>query len=171
MQDLRPSAWSRLAAVARVLIRLWALIGGLIMFALALMTAASALSNLLFNKPFAPDYELTKHFTAIAVFAFLPWCQLSGANVTVDIFTEGMGPRAKAMMAVFSSVFAIAFSILLLSQMSSGFLGYLKYPEVTAVLKLPLWTAFPPILLSLALLLVAALITVCESVSSVRNAR
>jgi TRAP-type C4-dicarboxylate transport system permease small subunit len=137
----------------------WALAGGAIVIALVLIAAASAISNLLFNVPFAGEYELTKHFVGIAVFTFLPYCQLTGANVTVDIFTEGMGPRAKAAMLLVSSLLAGAFAVLLLRQMSYGFIDYVRYPEETATLHLPLWTAFPPILVSLALLLIASAIT------------
>src|SRR3712207_7673333 len=43
---------------------------------------------------------------------------------------------------------AVAFSLLLLKQMSAGWLSYVQYREVTPVLGLPLWTAFPFILLS-----------------------
>ncbi len=142
----------------RAVIRYWALVGGLILAALMLMTAASTASNLFFDKPFQGDYELMKHFVAIAVFCFLPYCQLTGANVTVDIFTEGMSERAKAAMLAFSSLFAIIFALVMLRQMSLGLVGYLDYPETTATLHLPLWTAFPPALVSLFLLLVAALI-------------
>ena len=143
----------------RGLIRAWALFGGILVAALAVMTALSTASNIFFARPFPADYELVKHVIAIAIFCFLPYCQLTGANVTVDIFTERMGERAKAGMAALSSVFAVAFSILLLVQMSKGMMSYIRYPEVTPVLKLPLWTAFPPILISLALLLFAGLIT------------
>lgn len=143
----------------RGVIRCWALAGGVILLALVLITAASATSNLLFNVPFAGEYELAKHFVGIAIFTFLPYCQISGANVTVDIFTEGMGRRAKSAMLVASSLFAAAFSVLLLRQMAYGFVDYVRYPEETATLHLPLWTAFPPILLSLALLLIASVIT------------
>ncbi|MBJ3775435.1 TRAP transporter small permease subunit [Acuticoccus sp. 2012] len=128
------------------------------------MTAASAVSNLLFARPFAADHELTKHIIAIVIFMFLPYCQLVGANVTVDIFTEGMGERTKAAMEVFASLFALAFAALLLVQMWKGMGSYMRYVEVTPVLKLPLWTAFPPILVSLGFLLLAALITAAEGV-------
>lgn len=155
------------AATVRALawvIRGWAILGGLVTFALAIMTAGSAVSNLLFARPFAADYELVQHFVAIVVFTFLPYCQLVGANVTVDIFTERAGETAKIMMALLSSLLAIAFSALLLRQMSLGLESYLRFVEVTPVLKLPLWTAFPPMLVSLALLLVAALITFADGV-------
>jgi len=147
----------------------WALAGGVVLLALVLITAGSAISNLLFNVPFAGEYELAKHFVGIAIFTFLPYCQLSGANVTVDIFTEGMGRRAKSAMLAVSSLLAAAFSILLLRQMTYGFVDYVRYPEETATLRLPLWTAFPPILLSLALLLVASVMTAYGAWRSLRG--
>jgi len=139
------------------------------MLALVLVTAASALSNLLFNVPFAGEYELAKHFVGIAIFTFLPYCQLTGANVTVDIFTEGFGPRAKAAMLLLSSLLAAAFAILLFRQMSLGFGDYLRYPEETATLHIKLWTAFPPILVSLVLLLIAALLTAHDGWRTLRG--
>lgn len=165
----RPTGGARFVRILRTTIRLWALVGGAIIAVLVLMTTASAISNLVLDRPIPGDYELTKHFIAIAIFTFLPYCQLTGANVTVDIFTEGMGRRAKSAMAAFSAVFAIVFAIVLLRQMSLGFDDYIRYPETTATLGLPLWTAFPPILLSLALLLVAALITAAEGLRGIRR--
>lgn len=160
-----PSPPTRSAAGALVVraVRWWALLGGVLTLALALMTAASAASNLLVGRPFAADYELVKHVIAVAIFMFLPYCQMTGSNVTVDIFTENMGERGKYAMAALSSLFALAFSGLLMVQMYSGFLGYLRYQEVTPVLRLPLWTAFPPILASLALLFLAAGVTLLAS--------
>ena len=136
---------------------------------LVLITATSALSNVFFNRPFTGEYELAKHFVAIAIFTFLPYCQLTGANVTVDIFTEGMSERAKSAMLAFSSLFALVFALVLLRQMSLGFGDYIRYPETTPTLQLPLWTAFPPILVSLVLLAIAALITAYEGWRGMRG--
>jgi len=144
------------------MVRYWALLGGIVTLALSIMTALSALSNLSLGRPFSPDHELVKHFIAIAIFMFLPYCQLTGSNVTVDIFTEGMSARGKAAMSAFSSLFALAFALVLLTQMYSGMLSYIRFREVTPVLQLPLWTAFPPILVSLALLALAAVVTLIE---------
>lgn len=159
--------WRR---VPTVIIRYWALLGGIILVALVLITAASAISNLIFDKPIQGDYEMTKHFIAIAVFCFLPYCQMTGANVTVDIFTEGMSERAKSAMLAFSSLFAMIFAVVLLRQMSFGFMGYIRFPETTATLHIPLWTAFPPALISLVLLFVAAVLTTLEGVQGIRGA-
>ncbi|MGO4832277.1 TRAP transporter small permease, partial [Rhizobiaceae sp. 2RAB30] len=85
-----PSDRARWIATLAAVIRFWALLGGVITLALSVMTALSALSNIFLGKPFSPDHELVKHFIAIAIFMFLPYCHLTGSNVTVDIFTEGM---------------------------------------------------------------------------------
>ncbi|MEF2549969.1 TRAP transporter small permease subunit [Aurantimonas sp. A2-1-M11] len=167
-----PRRDGRLAAGARLVaraVRFWALVGGVLLTGLAVMTALSAGSNIFLSAPFPADHELVKHFVAVAIFMFLPYCQLSGANVTVDIFTERMGEAAKAAMVVFSAIFAAAFALLLLRQMSFGLQSYIQYPEVTPVLKLPLWTAFPPILLSLLLLFLAAVVTVLDGIAGMRG--
>lgn len=166
-----PAGRARWIIVLATVIRFWALLGGSITLALSLMTALSALSNIVFARPFSPDHELVKHFIAIAIFMFLPYCQLTGSNVTVDIFTEGMSERGKSAMVAFSSLFALAFSLLMLRQMYLGFFSYLRFPEVTPVLRLPLWTAFPPILASLALLAAAALITLLDGWQGFRSGR
>ncbi len=154
---------ARTILVLAKVIRWWALLGGFLISALAVLTTASAASLLITGVPFSADYELAKYIVGIAIFTFLPYCQLAGSNVTVDIFTEGLSASKKAMMSVLSALFAVAFSLLLLRQMSLGLLSYMRYPEVTPVLRLPLWTAFPSILFSLALLFIASLITLYDS--------
>jgi TRAP-type C4-dicarboxylate transport system permease small subunit len=153
----------RAVAALGAAVRWWAVLGGLVASALAVMSALSAVSNLVLQRPFPADYELVKHLTAVIIFMFLPYCQLVGANVTVDIFTEGMSARAKAAMALVSSVLAAAFAALLLRQMWLGWESYMQFVETTPVLRLPLWTAFPPILVSLALLLAAAVVSIADA--------
>ncbi|WP_199559551.1 TRAP transporter small permease subunit [Paracoccus sediminilitoris] len=100
------------------IIRGWALLGGVLTMGLALMTSGSAVSNLLIGRLFAAKYQLVKHVIAIAIFMFLPYCQITGANVYVDIFTERMGRRQKAAMAVLFSVLGLAFAVLMLVLMA-----------------------------------------------------
>lgn len=166
---LETTARAKLLSFARTIIKYWALAGGLILVLLVLLTATSAISNLLFHKPFPGDFELVKHGVAIAAFAFLPYAQLTYANVTVDVFTERMSDRAKSAMSLFSSLVAAALAILLLRQMWIGMWDYIKYPVSMVSVPVSLWTAFPPALASLALLLLAALITAGESFQGVRD--
>lgn len=163
-------AWRRkLGGFARAAIRAWALFGGLVLLGLVVMTAASALSNLFFNRPFPGDYELVKHGVAIAAFAFLPYAQLTYANVTVDLFTERAGPRAKSAAAFLASLIAILVAAVLLRQMWLGMLDYMAYREAMMSLPIPLWTAFPPALISLALVMLAGTITAAEAFGAMRQ--
>ncbi len=147
----------------RQLIRLWALFGGFILIGIILMTAYSATLNLLLSAPVAGDFEIVEMGVAIAVFCFLPFCQLEGANVSVDIFTMKAGPKPVALMSILASAIAVFFASLLLWRMSLGMADYREYEEYTAILSIPIWIAFPPILFSLFLLILASLITSAES--------
>jgi TRAP-type C4-dicarboxylate transport system permease small subunit len=102
-------------------------------------------------------------WTAVSVFMFLPYCQLTGANVTADIFTSGAGPRTVALLSLLSAVIALAFSVLLLWRMYLGFLDYRKYVETTTILHVPIWWAYIPSLVSLVLLTLASLISVRDA--------
>jgi TRAP-type C4-dicarboxylate transport system permease small subunit len=164
-------ALGQIERAARALIRMWAVLGGVIILVLVVITSLSALSNLAFDRPYIGEYEIAKHFVGIAIFTFLPYCQLTAANVTVDIFTDSMGLRAKTWMKFFSGVMALTFSLVLIRQMSIGFGDYIRYPEETATLHIPLWTAFPPILVSLTLWAVASIITIAECRVALRGNR
>jgi TRAP-type C4-dicarboxylate transport system permease small subunit len=138
----------------------WALLGGLLLFIIALMTSYSAGAGWLFGKPLPGDVEMVEMLTAVSVFMFLPYCQIAGANVTADLFTARAGPRTVAWLELLGGVVALAFSLLLFWRMTLGLLDYRQYVETTTILKIPIWYAYLPALLSLALLAAAAAATV-----------
>lgn len=147
-----------LASLARAAITGWALLGGVVLLAVVLVNVASVVGAVVW-KPFPGDFELTEIGVAVAAFAFLPYCQLTGANVTADIFTAGASPRWLTLFSLLASVMALGFSLLMLWRMSFGMLDQKAYGYTTAILQFPHWLAYLPILLSLALLAVAALLT------------
>lgn len=159
MQGVAPQAAQGPIALLRRAIEAWALLGGLVLVGIALMTAWSAASAWLFNKPLPGDFELVEMLVAVSVFMFLPYCQLVGANVTADLFTAGAGPRAVAALELLGGAVALAFGLLLLWRMYEGLLDYRQYVETTTILKIPIWYAYVPALASLALLALAAFLS------------
>ena len=155
--------WARPLGLARHVITGWALFGGVVLIGVVLVNAWSILAGALINRPFPGDFELTEMGTAIAAFCFLPYCQLVGANVSADIFTARAGPRAIAAMATFAGLIAIIFAGILLWRMSAGLQDYREYEEFTGILEIPIWWAFVPTMVSLGLLLIAAIITFAEA--------
>lgn len=155
--------------LARRAIEWWALGGGVVLLAIALMTTWSAFSGWVFGRPLPGDFELTEIFVAVAVFAFLPYCQQVDANVTADLFTARAGPRALAAFRLFGALLALAVALLLAWRTWAGLLDYRKYVETTAILKIPIWWAYIPALASLVLLVVACLIVLLDEWRALRS--
>jgi TRAP-type C4-dicarboxylate transport system permease small subunit len=160
-----------LVGLARHIIELWALAGGLLLLAIVLANAYSLAADILFKQPLRGDFELVTVGVAVAAFAFLPYCQITGANVTADIFTQRAGPRTVAALGLFSAIIALAISVLLLWRMSAGLISLREYSETTEVMGFVIWHAYVPIVVSLALLAVACMISVYESVRGMKSAR
>ncbi|HSH08542.1 MAG TPA: TRAP transporter small permease subunit [Burkholderiales bacterium] len=167
MADAAPNERAGPGGLARHFVEWWALAGGMVLLAVAIMTTWSAFSGWVFGKPLSGDFELTELLVAIGVFAFLPYCQLSDANVTADLFTAKAGPRALAGFRLFAALLATAIAALLAWRTYAGLLDYQKYVETTAILKIPIWWAYVPALASLVLLVLACLIVLKDAVRDV----
>lgn len=141
------------------LIHVWALLGGVVLLAVVLMTTVSAITGFLLASPFPGDFELTEMGVAIAAFAFLPYCQLTFSNVSADIFTQKAGPTVNRWLSRLGSLIAFIFSLLLIWRMFDGLKDYQTYLETTTILQIPIWYAFVPTLGSLGLLALAAVVT------------
>lgn len=155
--------------LARTAINAWALLGGLVLLLVVIVNVLSIVGAIVWQ-PFPGDFEITEVGVAVAVFAFLPYCQLTYSNVTADIFTSWLPERAVAVLSIIASLVALAFSLFLLSRMYYGMLDQIAFNYTTAILQIPHWIAFVPILISLALLAVAAAITVLETYRTIKRA-
>lgn len=156
------------AGVVARAVTLWALAGGLLLLAVVAVNCLAVL-GMAVGQTLPGDFEVTEMGVAVAVFAFLPWCQLTGANVTADIFTARAGPRVLAGLSALASAVACAFALLLLWRMTLGLLDQRTYGNTTTILQIPVWWGFVPALASLALLALAALVTLGEALASLRS--
>ncbi len=136
--------------------------GGAVLMGIVLVNAISISLDILVSKPFPGDFELTEIGVAVAAFCFLPLCQITGSNVSADLFTAKASKLQILMMKLISGLVALGFSALLLWRMWEGLWGYLEYEEVTAILNIPIWMAFIPCLMSLGLLVVAAFLSIVD---------
>lgn len=152
----------------RHIVSVWALLGGAVLLAVVAINMFSVIGSI-FGRPFPGDFELTEMGVAIAAFAFLPYCQVTGANVTADIFTSSAAPRWIAFLTLLGAVVALVFSVILIWRMYFGMLDQKTYDYMTAILQVPQWIAFLPILVSLALLALAAITTIVEEGYIVKN--
>jgi TRAP-type C4-dicarboxylate transport system permease small subunit len=85
----------RAAAVA------FALVGGAVLVLVAAVTVVSVGGRWLLSTPVLGDVELVQLGTAAALALFLPYCQLHGSHLIVDIFTARTATSAQRWCWVF----------------------------------------------------------------------
>ncbi|MEZ5538143.1 MAG: TRAP transporter small permease [Thiolinea sp.] len=141
-----------------------ALIGGLILTALIILTCISilgrggntfahsglaesfpGLSEWLIDTGIGPiqgDFELVEAGIAFAIFAFLPICQLRGGHASVDIFTSQMPPRFNQFLTVFWEILLAIIIVLISWRLFMGMLDKMNYNETTFLLQFPVWWAY-----------------------------
>jgi TRAP-type C4-dicarboxylate transport system permease small subunit len=151
--------------------RAWAILGGLVLLAVMVMTVASVLLRATLGFPILGDYELVEIGTALAAFAFLPYCHQAGGNVLVDVFTDRASEPFKRGLGAASSLALAAIALVLLWRMGLGGYDFWRYHEVTTNLEVPRWWAFPPILVSLALLVLVALVVFAQELGAALGRR
>ncbi len=69
------------------LAKLCAILAGLLMVFITLMTVTSVLGRDFFGKAITGDFELSGAACGAAVGLFMPWCQYKRGNIIVDFFT------------------------------------------------------------------------------------
>lgn len=86
-----------------------AILGGLLVLALSLLVTASVLLRWATTRGIPGDFELAQMSMSVAIFAFLPICQLRGSNIFVDTFTAWAPRRVQAAL---DAVWALAYTVI-----------------------------------------------------------
>jgi TRAP-type C4-dicarboxylate transport system permease small subunit len=146
-----------------------ALMGGAILFALTLLTVISVVGRVMFSAPIPGDFELVEVGMAVAIFAFLPYCQIVHGNVIVDLFTARATPRTQALLDAAGNLIYTAIAALLTWRVALGALEIRGYNETTMVLRVPVWWGYVPAVVCLAFLTVVCAYTVWRSLRDYRG--
>ena len=147
------------------LARFMAVLGGLVLTLLVILTCVSVLGrglNTLGHSAFltslsegaagaliatgvAPitgDFEFVEAGIAFAIFAFLPYAQLHHAHATVDIFATAFPHWFNRFLVVFWE-FVLSAAILLITwRLFAGMQGKMSNGETTFLLQFPVWWAY-----------------------------
>lgn len=146
------------------LARAMAVIGGLVLSFLIILTFLSVLGRTLNSflhrqveaiapemaqwfldlgiGPITGDFELVEAGVAFAIFAFLPHCQITSNHASVDIFTNMLPRRANRFLDMIIGIVFAAVLILIAWKLYDGMLSKKKYGETTFLLQFPIWWAY-----------------------------
>ena len=131
---LAPDLEARVGAVLETCAKWLALSGGVLLAGLALLTVSSVLGRAFIFIGLGPikgDYELVEMGCAIAVFSFLPWCQLKRGHVTVDIVVDTLPRRIKLFLTLLGNVALAAAAALIAWRLWLGMGEKFSYGEET----------------------------------------
>lgn len=173
-----------------MLARANAVLGGIVLTLLVLLTCVSVLGRILNGwlhgefatstfpdlaqrlldmgvGPVLGDFELVEAGMAFAIFCFLPLCQITRGHASVDIFTSHMPEALNRVIGVLVDVIFAAVLILIAHRLHAGLLDKMAYSETTFMLQFPIWWAYGA---SLFAAVVAALVAVYVALANVTGA-
>lgn len=153
-----------LRRIAFLMAKGMAVVGGVILIALVLVTCvsitgrglgtlgnASWFSELappiasIFRK-FAPvtgDFELVEMGMALAIFLFLPWCQVNRGHAAVDLLTtRTMSLRANDVLLIVWELLLTGIVIVITWRLWAGMNDKMLYGETTFLLQWPVWWGY-----------------------------
>ena len=137
---------------------LFAVLGGLVACAVALMIVSSIGGRATVAAPIPGDVELTQFGISASISLCLPWCQLHGSNIVVDFFTERLPARRIQLLDAFGAVLLAIMAGLLSWRTAVGALGVREAFEATMILDLPMWWVYASLAPGLALAALIALV-------------
>ena len=147
-------------ALARLtrLAELFAVAGAAVALAVAVMVVTSVAARAAFTRPIPGDVELVQFGIALAISLGLPWCQLRGANIIVDFFTQKLPPRGRNRLDAAGSLLLAAMCTLLAWRSGAGALAVREAFETSMILSLPMWWVYASLAPGLALAALVALV-------------
>lgn len=167
-----PGAERQVGRLIRLLALTLAILGGLLLSALALMTVASIVGRALIPvglRPITGDFEMVEMGCAVAIFSFLPWCQLTRGHVTVDVFV-GLGPRWLLRFTQLTGDLVVtAIAGVLLWRFWLGMGEMITNGQETYLLGLPIWYGYVGGIVGAILFLVVSLFTVWRDINDLAS--
>lgn len=146
------------ATALRHLAHAFALLGSVAALAVAVLTVTSVALRTLTSRPIQGDVELAQFGIALAISLAVPWCQLRGANIIVDFFTQRLpAARIRRLDALGALLIAVMF-VLLAWRTGVGAAAVYEAGETSMIRALPMWWVYASLAPGLALAAVIALL-------------
>ena len=147
------------------LARFMAVLGGIVLTLLILLTCVSIAGRLLngflhgdLMQGIAPglatwlielgvgpvngDFELVESGVAFAIFAFIPLCQITSGHASVDILTNAFPAGVNRFLRMVIDIVFAAVLILIAWKLYDGMVSKMRYGETTFLLQFPIWWAY-----------------------------
>jgi TRAP-type C4-dicarboxylate transport system permease small subunit len=132
--------------------------GAAVALAVALTTVTSVVLRAVTSRPIQGDIEITQFGIALAISLMLPWCQLRGANIIVDFFTERLRERRVHVLDGIGCVLIALMYLLLAWRTGVGAQAVQAAGETSMIRGWPMWWVYASLAPGLALAAGVALV-------------
>lgn len=125
--------------------RVMAIIGGVVLIALIIMTCLSITGRALIWAGLGPvpgDFELVEAGVAFAIFSFLPWCQYMRGHARVDLFQPLLGRGLNKVIDVIADILMFVAAYIIAWRLYAGMMDKYNYHETTFILQFEIWMAY-----------------------------
>jgi len=143
--------------------------GGLLM--VAMLVTVFSVSRGLIGRPLLGDSEVVEMCMGVAVALCLPWAEMRGAHVIVDIFTNKLPTAALRWLEVLMHATTALVAIVLAARMIEGAFDQWDRERDTMFLQLPYWWGYAGAALALVLWSVTALFVTAERAAGIQRVR
>lgn len=155
------------------LARLLAILGGLVLVAIVILTVLSVSGRALLDLGLGPipgDFELVEAGSAFAVFSFLAWAHFRRGHVTVDLFVQRLGPRGLAALSFVANILMTIAAVIVAWRLGLGLQDKKLYGETTFILQIPVWWSYALSLVGAWTFALVALYTIWRSLNEMLGA-
>lgn len=147
--------------ILSVLAKLCAILAGLLLTVITLMTCASLIGRNTIGVTITGDFELTGVAAGAAIALFMPYCQVQRGNIIVDFFSARFGEKNNVGLDRFGALLLALVFALLAWRTSLGGLNSWRTHTETQIIGFPEWVAYasmlPPFVLTMVIGLYQAL--------------
>ncbi len=124
-----------------------ALFGGLILVAVIVLTCVSIAGRALVPLdigvgPIRGIYDITEIGMAVAVFAFLPWCQFQQAHARVDMLEPVFPDTVNRMLNLIFNIAMFGVAAFGTWRLYLGMQDKLSFGETTLIAQIPVWQGY-----------------------------
>ena len=129
-----------------------AVLAGLVMVGITLLTCASVLGRNLFSQAINGDFEMVGLAAGAAIALFLPWCQIRKGNIIVDFFTTNTSEATQNFLDRFGAFLLAGVMTLMAWRSVLGGLNAYNTNSGSMMLGFPEWIVYalmvPPMALT-----------------------
>jgi TRAP-type C4-dicarboxylate transport system permease small subunit len=136
-----------LSRLAEVIARAMAIIGGIVLLAVIVLTCVSIIGRAFYSSgiccgPIRGIYDYTELGMAVALFAFLPWCQLRNTHASVDLFKPAFPDAMNRGLTVLVDIGMLGLAVLLAQRLYLGMLDKINFGDTTFIAQVPVWWGY-----------------------------